>query len=40
MLQQDEQWKAFPMNIPRAKIQVIKAADMFESGPAVSDGAQ
>ena len=40
MLQQDEQWKAFPMNIPRSKIQIIKAADMFETGPAVPEGAQ
>ncbi|MBZ5706367.1 MAG: insulinase family protein [Acidobacteriia bacterium] len=34
MLQQDEQWKAYPLNIPRSNIQVVKAADMFESGPA------
>jgi zinc protease len=40
MLQQDEQWKAFPMNIPRSKIQVIKAAEMFETAPAASEGAQ
>jgi zinc protease len=33
MLQQDEQWKAYPLNIPRGNIQVVKAADMFESGP-------
>jgi zinc protease len=34
MLQQDEQWKAYPLNIRRSNIQVVKAADMFESGPA------
>ncbi|MBZ5598643.1 MAG: insulinase family protein [Acidobacteriia bacterium] len=34
MLEQDEQWKAYPLNIPRSNIQVFKAADMFESGPA------
>ncbi|HVO80098.1 MAG TPA: pitrilysin family protein [Terriglobales bacterium] len=34
MLGQDEQWKAYPLNIPRSNIQVVKAADMFESGPA------
>lgn len=33
MLQQDEQWKAYPLNIPRSNIRVVKAADMFESGP-------
>ncbi len=32
MLQQDEQWKAYPLNIPRGNIRVVKAADMFESG--------
>ena len=31
MLEEDEQWKAYPLNIPRANIQVVKAADMFES---------
>ena len=31
MLEEDEQWKAYPLNIPRANIQVLKAADMFES---------
>jgi zinc protease len=34
MLQQDEQWKAYPLNIPRSNIRVVKAADVFESGPA------
>jgi zinc protease len=33
LLDQDEQWKAYPLNIPRGNIQVVKAADMFESGP-------
>jgi zinc protease len=33
MLDQDERWKAYPLNIPRSNIQVVKAADMFESGP-------
>jgi len=32
MLDQDEQWKAYPLNIPRANIEVVKAADMFEGG--------
>jgi len=31
LLQQDEQWKAFALNIPRDKIQIVRAADMFES---------
>jgi len=30
MLDQDEKWKAFPLNIPRENIRVVKAADMFE----------
>jgi zinc protease len=30
MLEQDEKWKAFPLNIPRENIRVVKAADMFE----------
>jgi hypothetical protein len=30
MLEQDEQWKAYPLNIPRENIRVVKAADMFE----------
>jgi zinc protease len=34
MLEQDEQWKAYSLNIPRANIQVVKAADMFEGGEA------
>jgi hypothetical protein len=31
MLDQDKQWAAFPLNIPRANITVVKAADMFEN---------
>jgi len=31
MLEQDEQWKAYPMNIPRSNIQVVKAAELFET---------
>ena len=33
MLEQDDQWKAYPLNIPRSNIEVVKAADMFESAP-------
>jgi hypothetical protein len=33
MLEQDEQWKAFPLNIPRSNIEVVKAAEMFETAP-------
>jgi zinc protease len=32
MLQQDEQWKAYPLNIPRDHITVVKAEQMFETG--------
>jgi hypothetical protein len=32
MLDQDKQWAAYPLNIPRANITVVKAADMFETG--------
>ena len=31
MLEQDKRWAAFPLNIPRANITVVKAADMFET---------
>jgi zinc protease len=31
-LKQDAEWKAYPLNLPRARIQVVKAADMFEGG--------
>jgi hypothetical protein len=31
MLKQDEEWKAFPLNIPRANIKVVTAATQFES---------
>ncbi len=31
MLEQDKRWAAFPLNIPRANISVVKAADMFET---------
>jgi zinc protease len=31
ILQQDEQWKAYKLNIPRDNIQLRKAADMFEA---------
>ena len=34
MLDQDEQWKAYPLNISRSNIEVRKAAEMFETGPA------
>src|SRR5581483_5611064 len=34
MLEQDEQWKAYPLNIPRSNIEIVKASDMFESAPA------
>ena len=32
MLDQDKQWAAYPLSIPRANIEVVKAAEMFESG--------
>ncbi|HKW26608.1 MAG TPA: pitrilysin family protein [Terriglobales bacterium] len=32
MLDQDKQWAAYPLSIPRANITVVKAADMFETG--------
>jgi predicted Zn-dependent peptidase len=32
MLDQDKRWAAYPLNIPRADITVVKAADMFETG--------
>jgi zinc protease len=31
MLEQDEEWKAYPLNIPRANIHIVKAADMFNA---------
>jgi zinc protease len=31
LLDQDEQWKSYPLNIPRENIQVVKAADLFET---------
>ncbi len=31
MLDQDKQWAAYSLNIPRANIRVVKAADMFET---------
>jgi hypothetical protein len=30
MLKQDDEWKGFPLNIPRAKIKVVPASQMFE----------
>lgn len=33
MLAQDEEWKAYSLNISRSNIEVVKAADMFESAP-------
>ncbi|HSE47928.1 MAG TPA: hypothetical protein VLA96_01840, partial [Terriglobales bacterium] len=30
MLKQDEEWKAYPLNIPRDRINVVKAEEMFE----------
>ena len=30
MLDQDKQWAAYPLHIPRANIEVVKSADMFE----------
>ena len=32
MLDQDKQWAAYPLNIPRANITVVNAAEMFETG--------
>jgi zinc protease len=32
MLDQDKQWAAYPLNIARANITVVRAADMFQSG--------
>ncbi|HKC72284.1 MAG TPA: hypothetical protein VKB60_11700, partial [Terriglobales bacterium] len=32
MLDQDKQWAAYPLNITRANITVVKAAEMFETG--------
>ena len=37
MLEQDETWKAFPLNIPRENIRVVKAADMFEDAGMAGD---
>jgi zinc protease len=31
LLDQDEQWKAYPLNIPRANIHVVKAEQLFET---------
>jgi zinc protease len=31
LLEQDEQWKAYPLNIPRANIHVVKAEQLFET---------
>jgi len=31
MLDQDKQWAAYSLNIPRANIRIMKAADMFET---------
>jgi zinc protease len=31
MLDQDKQWAAYPMNIPRANITIVKSAEMFET---------
>ena len=31
LLDQDKQWAAYPLTIPRANIRVVKAADMFET---------
>ncbi len=39
MLQQDEQWKAYPLNIPRSSIKIVKSADIFEGGETKSAGA-
>lgn len=33
MLDQDEQWKAYRLNISRSNIQIVKAGDMFETAP-------
>lgn len=32
MLDQDKEWAAYPLNIPRANITVVKSAEMFEGG--------
>lgn len=37
MLEQDEKWKAFPLNIPRENIRVVKAAEMFEDSGMAGD---
>ena len=31
MMDQDKEWAAYPLHIPRANIEVVKAADMFEA---------
>lgn len=32
MLKQDELWKAYPLNIPRGNIRIVKADQLFETG--------
>ncbi len=37
MLQQDEEWKAYKLNLPRENIQIRKAAAMFEAAESPAD---
>jgi hypothetical protein len=32
MLAEDEEWKAYKLNIPRENITVVKTEEMFETG--------
>lgn len=34
LLEQDEQWKAYPLNIPGENIHIVKAAELFEAAGA------
>ena len=40
MLKQDEQWKAYPLNIPRDRIKVVKTEQMFETDGSPGGGAK
>lgn len=40
MLEQDKQWAAYALHIPRANITVVKAADMFETATVPEAGSQ
>lgn len=41
MLDQDKQWAAFPLEIPRKNVRIVKAEEMFETGgtPGLAAGA-